>query len=187
MSVYCECCVLSGRGLWVGADHSSRGVLPTVVRRCVWSRNLVNKEALAHWGAVAPKTNKREDKRFCTEWLQVHRELTRDLGSYVCMSCNQSEPQIRLKWVQCCIDEYSTYNVNKNPTRSNSMQIFIYCNVTLHVSGVTAPSTVACRPRWREVAVPVLWPVPEAAVTVYSTPDDGVLWHPKYVEWLCSK
>ena len=28
-------------------------------------------------------------------------------------------------------------------------------------------------PRWREVAVPVLWPVPEAAVTVFSTPDDG--------------
>jgi len=24
------------------ADHSSRGILPTVVRRCVWSRNLVN-------------------------------------------------------------------------------------------------------------------------------------------------
>jgi len=29
------------------ADHSSRGVLPTVVRRCVWSRNLVHKEAIA--------------------------------------------------------------------------------------------------------------------------------------------
>jgi len=29
------------------------------------------------------------------------------------------------------------------------------------------------RPRWREVAVPVLWPVPEAAATVFSTPDDG--------------
>jgi len=28
--------------------------------------------------------------------------------------------------------------VNKNPTRCNSMQIFIYCKVTLHVSGVTA-------------------------------------------------
>ena len=26
-------------------------------RRCVWSRNLVNEEALAHWGAVAPQTN----------------------------------------------------------------------------------------------------------------------------------
>jgi hypothetical protein len=37
------------------ADHSSRGVLPTVVCRCVWSRNLVNEEALAHWGAVTPK------------------------------------------------------------------------------------------------------------------------------------
>ena len=28
-------------------------------------------------------------------------------------------------------------------------------------------------PRWRKVAVPVFWPVPEAAVTVFSTPDDG--------------
>jgi len=28
---------------------------------------------------------------------------------------------------------------NKNPTRFNSMQIFIYCKVTLHVSGVKAP------------------------------------------------
>jgi hypothetical protein len=25
---------------------------------CVWYRNLVNEEALAHWGAVAPKTKK---------------------------------------------------------------------------------------------------------------------------------
>jgi len=29
-----------------------------MVRRCVCSRNLVNEEAIAHWGAVAPKTNK---------------------------------------------------------------------------------------------------------------------------------
>jgi hypothetical protein len=41
-SVYC---VLSGR-----ADHSSRGVLPNVARRCEWSRNLVNKEAIARTG-----------------------------------------------------------------------------------------------------------------------------------------
>jgi len=32
----------------------------------------------------------------------------------------------------------SGIKVNKNPTRCNSMQIFIYCKVTLHVSGVTA-------------------------------------------------
>ena len=42
MFVCCEYCVLSGRGLCGGADHWSRGVLPTVVRRGVWSRNLVN-------------------------------------------------------------------------------------------------------------------------------------------------
>ena len=37
------------------ADHSSRGVLPTVVRCCVWFRNLVNEEALTHWGLSRPK------------------------------------------------------------------------------------------------------------------------------------
>jgi hypothetical protein len=35
MSVCRECCVLSGRGLLRRTDHSSRGVLPTVVRRFV--------------------------------------------------------------------------------------------------------------------------------------------------------
>ena len=33
-------------------DHSSRGVLPTVARRCVWSRNLENEEAKARYRAV---------------------------------------------------------------------------------------------------------------------------------------
>ena len=54
--VCCECCVLQ---VEVSAMkyHSPRGVLPTVVRRCVWSRNLVNEKALAHWGTVPPKHN----------------------------------------------------------------------------------------------------------------------------------
>ena len=50
-----DVCLL--RVLWVvrwrslpRTDHSSRGVLLTVVRHCVWSRNLVNEETLAHWG-----------------------------------------------------------------------------------------------------------------------------------------
>ena len=55
MSVCCECCVLSGRGLSDELDHSSREVLPTVVRRSVWSRNLVNEEAMAHWGLSLQK------------------------------------------------------------------------------------------------------------------------------------
>ena len=35
MFVCCECCVSSGRGSLRRSDHSSRGVLPTVVRRSV--------------------------------------------------------------------------------------------------------------------------------------------------------
>ena len=73
------------------------------------------------------------------------------------------------------------------------MQIFVYCKslymfrVSQHPSSgvlktVTAASSTGhnigtaaslkrglIRPRWREVAVPV----PEAAVTVFSTPNDG--------------
>jgi len=32
---------------------------------------------------------------------------------------------------------------------------------------------VPIRPRWRGVAVQVLWPVAEAADTDFNTPDDG--------------
>jgi hypothetical protein len=49
MPISCEFCVLSGRGLRQ-ADHSSRGVLPIVMRRCLWSRNLMNEKALARAG-----------------------------------------------------------------------------------------------------------------------------------------
>jgi len=35
------------------------------------------------------------------------------------------------------------------------------------------PQQTGIGPRWLEVAVPVLCPVTEAAVTVFSTPDDG--------------
>jgi hypothetical protein len=60
MFVCCECCVVVRYKSLGRADHSSRGVLPTMVRRCVWSRNLVNEEGLNLWGggAVVSKTNK---------------------------------------------------------------------------------------------------------------------------------
>ena len=44
-------CVVRYRSLR-RTDHSSRGVLPTVVRRCVWSRNLEHEEAKARYRAV---------------------------------------------------------------------------------------------------------------------------------------
>jgi len=37
--------------------------------------------------------------------------------------------------------QFNIHNVNKGPTRCNSMQTFIHCHVTLHVSGVLHPSS----------------------------------------------
>jgi hypothetical protein len=48
--------------LWVlcvfSADHSSRGVLPTVVCHCLWSINLMNEKAIARAGARRHKKEK---------------------------------------------------------------------------------------------------------------------------------
>jgi hypothetical protein len=46
----CDCCVLPGKGLR-RIDHSPRGVLPTVARRFVWSRNLEHEEAKGRYWA----------------------------------------------------------------------------------------------------------------------------------------
>jgi hypothetical protein len=48
MFVSCECCVVRYRSLRL-ADHSSRGVLPSVVCLSVIS-SLDNEEAVGHWG-----------------------------------------------------------------------------------------------------------------------------------------
>jgi hypothetical protein len=44
------------------ADHSSRGVLPNVVRRCLWSSNVVNEEGLAQWGLLCQKEKRNRNK-----------------------------------------------------------------------------------------------------------------------------
>ena len=58
------------------ADHSSRGVLLTVAHRCVWSRNFVNEEALAHWGLLHQKqTNSSYASKVthvCSGCISVH-------------------------------------------------------------------------------------------------------------------
>jgi len=60
MDICLECCVLSGRGLCSRTDHSSGGLLPTVVRLCVWFRNLVNEETPGPLGDVAPPPPKKQ-------------------------------------------------------------------------------------------------------------------------------
>ena len=43
------------------------------------------------------------------------------------------------------------------------------------------------RPRWRKLVAQILQPVPEAAVTVLYSPDDGSDGHAKHVEYFCGK
>ena len=84
MFVCCVCFVLSGKSLQ-RADHSSREVLPTVVRRWVWSRNLKNREAVSGVGPQHHRGEKggrgRKVKRPTTPGraLITHRSL---IGSF---------------------------------------------------------------------------------------------------------
>jgi hypothetical protein len=67
-------CVVRYRSLR-RADHSSRGVLPIVSRRCVWSRNLVNEEAIARAGL---QSQRKENNKYIiltalTDWFRITR------------------------------------------------------------------------------------------------------------------
>jgi len=68
MSVSCECCMLSGRGLYDGLinrpEESYR-----VWCVWVWSWILENEEALAHWGAGAPKKTQRKIQGHRKRWM----------------------------------------------------------------------------------------------------------------------
>ena len=55
MCVRCECCVLSGRGLCDELITSPEVSNDCGASLCV-NYKFVNEEALAHWGAIAPKT-----------------------------------------------------------------------------------------------------------------------------------
>jgi len=69
------------------ADHSSRGVLPTAGRRCVWFGNLVNEEALTHWGLLRQKENSCDWKRvICREHINMFRKQ-RCFLSLTCYKC----------------------------------------------------------------------------------------------------
>ena len=75
MNVCRECCVLSGRGLNDGLitrpEESYR-----LVRRFVWSRNLVNEEALAHCGLLDQIKIKKQITTFHT-----HENLVRNYNN----------------------------------------------------------------------------------------------------------
>jgi len=77
-------CVVRWRSLR-RADHSSRGVLPTVVRRCVWSRNLKNEEAMDRIGPQRQR-GKKMTSECRSQWSRVVRSrsaVTRPLRFWV--------------------------------------------------------------------------------------------------------
>ena len=61
MSVSCECCVLSGRGFY---DELITHPEEPYQLRCVVCdlENLMNEEAMAHWGADVPRTEGHTNK-----------------------------------------------------------------------------------------------------------------------------
>ena len=96
-------CVVRWRSLW-RADHSSRGVVPTVMRRCVWSRNLVNEKALAHWGSCRAK-NKPTCKIPSAD-LKLTDSLTHRLYLTSCWLTglqNQEASGLKQRWIDCVL------------------------------------------------------------------------------------
>jgi len=64
------------------------------------------------------------------------------------------------------------FRVSQNPS-SGVLKTVTAASGTGHNTGTaTSLQQGLIKPHWREVAVPVLWPVPEATLTVFSTPDD---------------
>jgi len=70
---------------------------------------------------------------------------------------------IQLEGMSCTIKKKEY--LNKTYSRVRIGNYFIVNN------GPTGAATFF--QRWKKVAAPILWPIPEAAVTVFSTPDDG--------------
>ena len=111
-------------------------------------------------GAVAPKTKKADfiSNTFITLTIYDITNLCKIFGRYI----NKIQQYARLG--RYLLTAKSLYMFRQQPS-----------------------SNVAYRPRWRKVVAQILWPVPEDAVTVLCTPDDGCDGHPKHVEWFCSK
>ena len=69
-------CVVRWRSLrW--ADHSSRGVLPTVVRRCVWSRNIKNRRSIYIYDISSLRVNPATDNLAILIFWQLKKTFPR--------------------------------------------------------------------------------------------------------------
>ena len=62
-------------------DHSSRVVLSTVVHLCVWSRNLVNEEAMAHWGLLRQKKKRKKKEKTKKKRIHLYYNITLNIST----------------------------------------------------------------------------------------------------------
>jgi len=121
----CLCWVLSlGR-----ADHSSREVLPTVMRRYVWSRNLKNEEALAR---VGPQRH-REEKNLNPEATHsvaaictVHRLSDLCCCSWKAVPCRDSGEQAGIQLRSAANQMQSTAVITKDQDRLMTLSLTSY-------------------------------------------------------------
>jgi len=94
----CVLCVVRERSLR-RADCSSRGFLPIVVHHCVWSWNLVNEEALAHWGLLRHKQMNKKVRLANWHWNNAKENTVKK--NYKIKVCNIKTNQ-RLSKLQPC-------------------------------------------------------------------------------------
>ena len=123
-------------------------------------------------------------------WGGVRNYLVQ--SSYLHVNCNIRQLYVQTHYIFLCLwFRASLLYINNCPTRCNTNQSIYYSESSLYMFRVsTTPiirSTQNCNYslRYCSLAEQIIWPVPEAVVTVLCTPDDGCGWHPKHIEWTC--
>ena len=141
------------------------------------------REQVRHAGTHFYRTWNFKRQHSATVWIKfyIHGSVHRDFvlirsnkmqqyaGIYLLQnhSTRFGRPSRPSSWVQ------KTVTAASGTGHSNGAKTFLQCGLL--------------RPRWRKVVAPLLWPVPEAAVKNFCTPDDGRDGRPKHVEYTCSK
>jgi hypothetical protein len=65
------------------------------------------------------------------------------------------------------------FRVSQHPSSGVLKTVTATSGISHNIGTAASFQRGLIRPRWKEVAVPTLRPIPEVAVTVCDTPDDG--------------
>ena len=94
------------------------------------------------------------------------------------MHHNSYEIKVQLDTTVCSLIYFTAkslyiFRVSPHPSSAVLKTVTAASSVGHNIGTATSLQRDQIWPRWRGVAVPILWPVPEAADIVFSTPDDG--------------